>query len=869
MILYHEDSAEKVVDQIGGKARGLLLLKKQGYRTPVWAVIPNSIIQERTPSGEWHLSSEDRAEIQHWLNQHIGKNESVIVRSSAFGEDGAAASFAGMFESFPHLKTFDQVVDAIQKCVRSSESARVGQYRSQMNIEASQTQMAVIIQKQIQFDKAGVLLTSNLALGVPSQVLISALWGQGQGVVDGHLNSDEYRIDLYPWRITKQIANKTQAVYLNSEAGLEVQPVPPQRQDLSTLSEGELRTLVKIGLDLEKMCGRAQDIEWGIVKEQVYLLQTRDIVASSIVTREEEIIVLDNSNIQESFQGLTLPLTFSYATEVYQSVYVRLMGIMGFSRSTIEAHIRRQGQMLALAKGRVYYNINSWYEGLLLMPGFQKNKSDMEKMMGVSRPIPFVEDQAVSAFEKVSRVPGVIKLMMHLSWHFAFLAKSTKNFLSTVRVISETFQDEDFEKMPPRYLHNHFQKVKAQVLNLWTAPIVNDFYVMIYSGKVRRILEKVDRADLFASVIAGGDVESLKPLRAIRQMAETIEASPGLMQRFWQEGQSIEKLALQDESLKLQLQEFLRLYGDRVPGELKLETITFHDDIQLLTKILTSLMRSQNLREENSQESAPHGKAIAEAEACIQGKMGFWAKWAFRSHLKKARRGILWREAMRLERTRSFGLARRVYKTLGKRFFEQGLLTDARDIFYLTTQEVDHLLNGKSVTEDFKAVVIQRKQQYAIWQNEKVPSQVYLRIPTQGIEWQASELSIQAEGLSGIGCFPGHVEAEVVVVQDPFECPDLRGKILVTERTDPGWTPLFSQIKGLLVEKGSALSHSAVVAREMGLPTVVNIPGLLARLQTGQRVQFNGSTGMIKIMDSPSEVSQRSVTKEEPVSLWN
>lgn len=97
-----------------------------------------------------------------------------------------------------------------------------------------------------------------------------------------------------------------------------------------------------------------------------------------------------------------------------------------------------------------------------------------------------------------------------------------------------------------------------------------------------------------------------------------------------------------------------------------------------------------------------------------------------------------------------------------------------------------------------------------------------------------------------MGCCPGVVRAPVALVRNPRNAPDLAGRILVAERTDPGWTLLFPAASGLLVERGSLLSHSAIVAREMGLPCIVAIPELLSALEDGEVVEMDGATGVVR-----------------------
>ena len=104
--------------------------------------------------------------------------------------------------------------------------------------------------------------------------------------------------------------------------------------------------------------------------------------------------------------------------------------------------------------------------------------------------------------------------------------------------------------------------------------------------------------------------------------------------------------------------------------------------------------------------------------------------------------------------------------------------------------------------------------------------------------------------LRGIGCSPGVVEGELHVIMRPDDDLAVNGKILTTLRTDPGWAPLFPSAAGLLIERGSTLSHSAVLAREFGIPCVVGVPGLLERVCHGDRVRLDGATGVVELLEA-------------------
>jgi pyruvate,water dikinase len=223
--------------------------------------------------------------------------------------------------------------------------------------------------------------------------------------------------------------------------------------------------------------------------------------------------------------------------------------------------------------------------------------------------------------------------------------------------------------------------------------------------------------------------------------------------------------------------------------------------------------------------------------------------------LRNTRSMVCNRENLRFQRTRGFGLARRIAVETGHRLAALGWLDAAQDVFYLTVEELLALDDGTAVTTDLAALVALRRAEFAAYRDGAEPAarfnshgSVYLGAP-----WRLAATPLPADGetLYGIGCCPGLVRGPVRVVRDPGKAQLRSGEILVAERTDPGWVMLFPAAAGLLVERGSVLSHSAIVARELGLPTVVAIEHLTAWLRDGEWVEMDGMAGSVRRVAAP------------------
>ena len=191
-----------------------------------------------------------------------------------------------------------------------------------------------------------------------------------------------------------------------------------------------------------------------------------------------------------------------------------------------------------------------------------------------------------------------------------------------------------------------------------------------------------------------------------------------------------------------------------------------------------------------------------------------------------------------------------IYRALGARLVEANRLDDVEDIFYLTVDELEEYHEGRSVCTNLRGLAAVRKEEFAEYEEQEIPH----HFETTGAVYfgnrfrytGAQVVDPNADVLYGLGCYPGRVQAPISLIHHPDEAGDLTGTILCTVRTDPGWAPLFPSVSGILVERGSTLSHSAVVARELGIPAVVNVAGITKILKDGEMVIMDGDQGTVE-----------------------
>jgi pyruvate,water dikinase len=835
---------------IGGKAKGLLQLIGSGLTVPVFLVLPaetfDAIIQQgediqliRRQLLHMRLPEQENNELHEILSAWKFKEHGVIVRSSIADEDGVNDAFAGIMDSFANLTTYEDVTEAIGKCAASAYSEKAIAYRKQKGLTLL-ARPAIIIQQQIEADVSGVIFSTYPQY--PQEMAIHAVWGLGEGLVNGELEADEFYVLKKSGMINrKEIARKHKQVATHNNGGTHTIQVSEDKQEMPCLTENQLHQLFTAASSLEQRFNHPQDIEFVIAKDVLYFVQSRPITQTI-----PEVVVYDNSNIQESYCGVTTPLTFSFAQRAYAIVYRQTMTILSLDKKTIEAYEPVVNNLLGLIKGRIYYNINNWYRGLQLLPSFKQNKEDMERMMGVEEPVDFIADTEKTFIQKLKLLPSLVANLLRIFTAFSRLKTSTIEF-------HRHFQQQyaEFYRVLPLVNNNAAEiihqkkKLDDELLQNWTTPIINDFYVMMMNGRVRRRLIKagIENTDEFLSRYLSGNqqIESALPAVAMQQLAGKAAQQLSLKELIINLSDDVhENVQQQFPGFYSEVESFISSYGDRTVGELKLETIT----MRLSPKIFYSYLRNYLFTSEPLQ-TAPshlHHSAKTELESKMQNSGPRIRRKMFNS-LLKLKEGIQYREAMRLERTRLFGMYRALYLSAGHLLFKHGILQSPRDVFYLTETEIETLLQQETADETIKRVE-ERKATFEAYKAEDVAARVVIPSPPTNHPITKSDDGT----LHGTGCVPGNVTSTIIVIKSPEDDLDVRGKIVCALRTDPGWVALFPSCKGVLIEKGSALSHSVILLREFGIPAIINIEGLTKKLSGGETVTMDGTTGQIKIV---------------------
>ncbi len=899
-------------DVLGGKAYNMAWLSRNGFPVPKWWVLTTTAFQAHLQSieleawiddqvidlkgdsnlqevtkiaetiqdkiGQHELSSELKSEIETALPEEWLQDTFLAIRSSILGEDAEGASFAGQMDSYLYQKGLEAIFDSVVKVLQSAFNARALIYRLQKGLPVRDIQAAVIIQEMVDGDVSGVMFTAHPISGSRKHALISGTWGCGEGIVSGLCNTDEYTVHLDDNTVDTTINEKDVSLIFDTKSGLGTQEVEVEesRKMIACLSEAEIVKLKNIGKNIAEKYHFPQDIEWTLKDGEYYILQTRPVTSLPPPSDStEKTVVWDNSNIQESYCGVTTPLTFSFANKAYATVYEQTCRLSGAKDDLINDNKDMLENMLGLINGRVYYNINNWYRGLLFLPSFGTNKADMERMMGLEDPVDMVKDTTLSLLEKLKKLPQMFRVLFVLLRNFRKMDLLVVEFRAFFKKAYDDVNRNQLHCKTIGELIGMSRELDSKLLDRWTTPIINDFYVMMMNGKVHRWLEKakLENIDVLQNNLLSGEegIESTEPTKMLLSMCDAIRSDASLkaLIETTENSHLLEVLQVENEGFYRKCLTYIELYGDRTMGELKLESSTLRQDPAFMFAILKNFLTREDLTLDTLSSNEAKFRLDSEEEAfSAVRRLGGRSLVKFKKDLVKLRAAIKNRENMRLARTRMFGLYRDIYLEIGEQLTFYGLLNEPKDVMYLTVEELYAYNDGRSVQTSFRPLVAARQEEF-LGYADKEPAHHFW---TRGAVYHHNEytyphadnvnIELSATSLKGTGCYPGIVEKKIRLIFSPDDELSVDGQILCTVRTDPGWAPLFPTAGGIIVERGSTLSHSAVVARELGIPAIVGVPGLTTIVKDGENVRMDGSTGVIERLD----VEDEEVTADEVIA---
>ena len=418
------------------------------------------------------------------------------------------------------------------------------------------------------------------------------------------------------------LTKKERAVRLDrdSGAGTKIVSILEEKQNEPCLSEKQIKEIANITKKISTIYNRPQDIEWAIANDSIYILQTRPITTLNITPdKTQNKTIWDNSNIVESYSGVTTPLTFSFISIVYREVYKQFCRIMGVEEDLIckNDHIF---SMIGLIKGRVYYNLINWYNLLSLLPGYSINSGFMEQMMGVKEKL---EAPLTAIKSDKNQYLRLVNLIYNIIKNLFILPLEIKKFYQLLDNTLLPYKKLDLASQNANDLKEHYLKIERSLIKKWDAPLVNDFFAMIFYGVLKKIIVKwgIDETETLQNnlLIGQGDIISTQPIRNIREIANIICQDDQLKKLFSEEDNYIILKNLPDyDHVNSKILNYIDKFGDRCINELKLETITYRHKPEMLIELIKTYVKTGYVEANN--EDKKRQLAHQKIETALRGK---------------------------------------------------------------------------------------------------------------------------------------------------------------------------------------------------------------------------------------------------------
>jgi pyruvate,water dikinase len=855
---------------LGGKAKGLFFLKQHGFNVPPFFVIswkefnaeipqPKSKFLNKQLNDEKGLlklsenlteriiktdfSKEFIDRITRKCEAFFGENFIVSVRSSANTEDSDNASFAGQYDTVLYV-TKHKLEPSIKQCLASGWNYNSLKYTQVRGGKIAYPRMSVIIQKMITPVCSGVMFTRNPNGNLNSLVITSG-YGAGEGIVSGKVETDTYYVDRLNGNISQVIVVKNSKLSYDAKTSnkLVENEVAELDKSLPTLGHSEVKYLAEKGAKAENLWGKPLDFEFAIDETgKIHFLQARPITTIEF----ERLKILDNTNISESYPGLTLPLSISFARNNYYQVFKGTAAAIGVKLSNSPEMENVLGNLIGNTAGRVYYRLDNWYRMMsLIIPG-KKGIRNWENSVGLRNGS--VKLSKVSVLNRINSFVKLTKLLLlHKKWSHNFFVSFNQIYLQLTEF--------NLDKKSASEIFRFQNEISQRLYSNWYPTLVNDLIAFKSFGILKSIIHSLgfsENENIANDLLCGIDgVESEKPLLELLNLVDMVTANSELYSLFKsQSPQAIFRTISEEPNNPFfaPFNNYLKVYGDRTTAELKLETDSLRSNpaflIEMIKTRLDSGSSSVAIKKNQHEIRTCAEEAVEKKFSKISIK-----KIYFKYILSLARDTIRNRENMRFCRTRAYGAVKEQFKEIGVKMHQYGVIENPNDIFYLSLEQVELYCN-ENIKENLFEYVRNQKEKYTEFENITPSDRIIYTSDNAPIEknnFNANPNNINE--LQGVGVSKGIVKAIALVVEVPNPSLDVRGKIVVTKITDPGWIFIMSQAAGLVSEKGSLLSHTAIVGRELGIPTIVGVENATSIISSGDTIYIDGALGFVQIVE--------------------
>ena len=778
-------------------------------------------------------------DIQEEITRHLsrlGEENAHAVRSSATAEDLPTASFAGQQDTYLNIMGEEAILKHISQCWASLFTERAVIYRLQNGFDHRKVQLAVVVQKMVFPQAAGILFTADPVTSNRKVVSIDASFGLGEALVSGLVNADNYKV-RNGQLIDKQISTKKLAIVALQEGDTQEQAIEPARQNRQALTDKQILELERIGRKIEEHFGRPQDIEWCLVDDAFTIVQSRPITTlyPIPVANDAENHVYISVGHQQMMTDAIKPLGLSFFLLTTRAP-MRTAGGRLFVDVTpmLASPVGRETMVNVLGKSDPI--IKDALTTILARGDFIKSLPDDKKASGPSK----------SA--KAGSPPNYQTLNDYDPTIVADLIKANQTSLAALEQTIQTKSGSDLFD----FILEDLQELKKTLTDPQSFGVIMTGMnaASWINEKMNEWLGEKNVADTLAQS-APNNITSEMGL-ALLDVADVIRPY-GEVIEYLQQGKDEHFL---DELIKFDggkatqeaLYDFLNKYGMRCSGEIDITKTRWSEKPTTLVPMILSNIKNFEPNADKRKFEQGHQEALKKEQALLdrlrQLPEGTQKAEATKRMIDLIRNFAGYREYPKYGMVSRYFVYKQALLKEAERLVQANVIHEKEDIYYLTFEELREIVRTHELEPQ---IISQRKDEYKIY--EKLTPPRVLTSDGEIIAGAYKRENLPTGAIVGLAVSAGVIEGRARVILHMADADLEEGDILVTAFTDPSWTPLFVAIKGLVTEVGGLMTHGAVIAREYGLPAVVGVENATKLIKDGQRIRVHGTEGYVEILD--------------------
>ncbi|HEY5555594.1 phosphoenolpyruvate synthase [Acetobacterium sp.] len=773
-------------------------------------------------------------EITRFLTR-LNEKTAYAVRSSATAEDLPTASFAGQQESYLNIIGKEAILAHISRCWASLFTERAVIYRLQNGFDHRDVQLAVIVQKMVFPEVAGILFTADPVTSNRKVLSIDASFGLSEALVSGLVNADNYKVRIGKL-IDKKISSKKLAVYALKDGGTKVQEIEPERRNRQALTDGQILKLERMGRQIEAHFGCPQDIEWCLADESFYIVQSRPITTLYPIpeANDEENHVYVSVGHQQMMTDPLKPLGMSFFLLTTNAPMHQAGGRL-FVDVTLMLASPDSRKMLLHTMGQHDPLMKDALMTVLERNGFIKLESDDKKN---SRPGKSNTGQLASDFQaQIEKNPTIV----------SDLIKSSQRSIEELKNNIRTKSGADLFD----FIREDIQELKKilfdpQSVGVFMAAIDASSWI---NEKMEVWLGEKNAADTLSqsepnNITSEMGLDLLNVADVIRPYPEVIDYL-----KHVKNDNFLEELVKFDggQEIRDAIDAYLNKYGMRCAGEIDITKTRWSEKPAILIPMILSNVRNVEPNAGNRKFEQGRQEALKKEQELLnrlkQLPDGEQKAGETKRMIDLIRNFIGYREYPKYDMVSRYFVYKQALLKVAEQLVQSGVIHEKEDTYYLTFEEFREVVGTNKLDDQ---IISKRKDEYRLYE-KLTPSRV-MTSDGEIISGEYKRENLPAAAIAGLSVSSGLIEGRARIILNLEEADLEEGDILVTVFTDPSWTPLFVSIKGLVTEVGGLMTHGAVIAREYGLPAVVGVENATRLIKDRQRIRVHGTEGYVEIL---------------------